>query len=165
MDLRFAYMCEQLPHSTIRSFESTLRCDSFVRVLTRHARRWGKRKTARDDLRIADEQGKTALMIAIEQSNVKLVKLILTVYDEFKELDINRHDAYGFTAFHAACVASNEDILLTLLERSDLSVNDRTEDGVTGFHYICKNYRSPNIADIIEKLVEKGLHSQGHTGN
>jgi len=83
---------------------------------------------AKDILEEEDYQGKTPLLVALDNNHFELAKVLLRV-----GANINKNDDLGYTALHMATVKNQREIVKFLL-KSSAQVDKKTSDGMTAFH-------------------------------
>ena len=86
-----------------------------------------KRKSKKHKVNAKDELGRTALMIAVENSDEDMVKTLLKV----KGIKVNAKDEDGWTALMNAALYGRKEIVQILLNAKGIKVNAKNEDGWT----------------------------------
>ncbi|KAI5790914.1 ankyrin repeat-containing domain protein, partial [Pyronema domesticum] len=103
------------------------------------------------DINVVANNYKTPIFAAAKAGNLEIVELLLMRDDistekAFRmapEIDVNAKDLDGYTALHLAASYGLQQIVRILLERSDVNVNVRTNDGKTPLHVATESdYRS-----------------------
>ena len=86
--------------------------------------------------------GQTALHLACEKRNIKIIKILLK-----KNINLNLQDMYGYTPFILACELNNDEIIELLMEKNNLDYDLQDLGGNTALiHcYRNKNYKIINL--------------------
>ena len=94
-----------------------------------------------------DEDGRTALMVAVAKNNADCVKALLVV-----GADVNAEDKGGETALMKAALNGNAEIVKVLLE-AGADVNAKDKDGFTPLVCAAKK----GYTEIVKALVAAGV--------
>lgn len=71
------------------------------------------------DVNAVDEDGDTALCVAVSQGHIEIVNILL----KHEGIDVNKKDNDGEAPLHYACMSHNIQLLNLLLERKDIDLN------------------------------------------
>ena len=104
------------------------------------------------DVNVADEHGKTALIVAAEKSNKEMIELLIK-----HSANVNAADESGYTALMFAAEHNNEELVEFLITHG-ADVNARSKIGKTALMIITKAYPSfiKRYPKIMEILIEHG---------
>ena len=104
------------------------------------------------DVNVADEHGKTALIVAAKNSNKEMIELLIK-----HSANVNAADESGYTALMFAAEHNNEELVEFLITHG-ADVNARSKIGKTALMIITKAYPSfiKRYPKIMEILIEHG---------
>jgi ankyrin repeat protein len=106
--------------------------------------------TMRADLNIKDNNGNTALMVAIENKNEKIIKMLIN-----SGADLNIQNNEGFTVLMYSLDIELDYVKFILKKGSNINLQDNS--GNTVLMYCCMYY-DILLDDIINILLEKGVN-------
>lgn len=98
---------------------------------------------------VADEKGKTALMVAAENGHKQSVMLLLEA-----KADVNARDRLGNSALHHASQNGNSDIIRLLINTAEASVNVRNKFGQTPLHWAVRRARIEAAIDLVDSKAD-----------
>jgi len=114
------------------------------------------------DLNYADKQGRTALMIACEQSRLepRMVSVVNMLVNT-KSVDVNKQDRNGNTALFYACNYDIlEEVVCEIIQRPELNINHANREGNTAL-MICNK---PGICIKMLMRQEINIHQENALG-
>lgn len=112
------------------------------------------------DVNVQDDEKRTGLIIACNNMNVDIVKILLK-YDA----DIFKTNKFNQTPFICACGAGSVEIMKTLLEKG-ANINDCDDKNSSAFMYSCFSNREKAISFFLERndVDFKKCNDYGETG-
>ncbi|PRP77325.1 ankyrin repeat-containing protein [Planoprotostelium fungivorum] len=114
------------------------------------------KKKVIDVLIYPNENGQSALQLAITESDPVAVEMIVQCFIANK-LDINGRDARGRTALHCAIESASERMVAAVLTHPTIDVNIKDDNGCTPLHTFCRRYYNPSsIEQTFRELIDKG---------
>eukprot|EP01111_Echinosteliopsis_oligospora_P005792 TRINITY_DN1946_c0_g1_i1.p1 TRINITY_DN1946_c0_g1~~TRINITY_DN1946_c0_g1_i1.p1 ORF type:complete len:635 (+),score=133.12 TRINITY_DN1946_c0_g1_i1:356-2260(+) len=123
-----------------------------------------KAKKIKTILTSFDVEGQTPLTVALKNNDYTMVDALLQAHKEGK-VDINTKDKNGYTALHQAVGASEDKIIVKLLQYEGIDVDVENDDKNRPIHYFCQKYKSPNCSEPFAAFIAKGCNINAQNNN